>query len=275
VAVLAAVVDAAAETPWRTRRRSQFAAIEICLAAGIAKVTTRVATTRVRKVRIVARNLAASSLAAPDSADLIIAAQKRRARLRRLRILMPLKNRSYFPVNPSRSIAANPSPLSAAPVVEQESSSKTSESTENARPGVATPSSSQSAGAAGGVVPRRFTGGLPRWLLADAGAESEAAPVSADENIGVADDSTLSAHGNNPPRHEASPLELPASGAADLNDDQIAALGTGLVEAKQEEVQEVVQAAAINGGAIFEEEEEEVEEIEEVEENQAEHEAEN
>ena len=36
--------------------------------------------------------------------------------------------------------------------------------------------------------PRRFTGGLPRWLLADAGAESEAAPVSADENIGVADD---------------------------------------------------------------------------------------
>ena len=115
-------------------------------------------------------------------------------------------------------------------------------------------------------MPRRFTGGLPRWLLADAGAESEAAPVSADENIGVADDSTLSAHGNNPPRHEASPLELPTSGSSDLNDDQIAALASGLVEAKQEEVvEEVAQVDALAGGAIFEEEEEE-EEVDEVEE---------
>jgi Rne/Rng family ribonuclease len=177
---------------------------------------------------------------------------------------------------PGESLAkyrGKPIAASAAPVVERESresSNKTSETTENAGP--STGGQSQSAGPAG-VVPRRSAGGLPRWLLADAGAESEAAPVSADENIGVADDSTLSAHGNNPPRHEASPLELPASGTADLNDDQIAALGTGLVEAKQEEVQEVVQAASISGGAIFEEEEE-IEEIEEVEEDQAEHEAE-
>src|SRR5260370_1530042 len=29
----------------------------------------------------------------------------------------------------------------------------------------------------GSSVPRRFSGGLPRWLLADAGAEAEAAPA--------------------------------------------------------------------------------------------------
>jgi ribonuclease G len=174
---------------------------------------------------------------------------------------------------PGESLAkyrGKPIAASASPAVEQESS-KTSDATENSRPATGATSPSQPP-AAGGVVPRRFTGGLPRWLLADAGAESEAAPVSADENIGVADDSTLSAHGNNPPRHEASPLELPTSGSSDLNDDQIAVLGTGLVEAKQEEVQEVAQVPALAGDTIFEEEEEE--EIEEVEEDQAENEAE-
>ncbi|HTC67655.1 MAG TPA: Rne/Rng family ribonuclease [Candidatus Acidoferrum sp.] len=177
---------------------------------------------------------------------------------------------------PGESLAkyrGKPIAAPASPVVEQESSNKTSDATENSRPASLAASPSQPAAALGGVVPRRFTGGLPRWLLADAGAESEAAPVSADENIGVGDDSTLSAHGNNPPRHEASPLELPTSGSADLDDDQIAALGSGLVEAKQEEVQEVPQVAALTGDAIFEEEEE-VEEAEEVEEDQAENEAE-
>src|ERR1700704_1506791 len=176
---------------------------------------------------------------------------------------------------PGESLAkyrGKPIAASASPVVQQESSNKTSETTENSRPATGATSPSQPAGP-GGVVPRRFTGGLPRWLLADAGAESEAAPVSADENIGVADDSTLSAHGSNPPRHEASPLELPSSGSADLNDDQIAALGTGLVEAKQEEVQEVPQVAALTGDAIFEEEEE-VEEVDEVEEGHEENEGE-
>jgi Rne/Rng family ribonuclease len=177
---------------------------------------------------------------------------------------------------PGESLAkyrGKPIAASASPVVEQESSNKTSEASENSRPAAGATSPSQPAGAAGGVVPRRFTGGLPRWLLADAGAESEAAPVSADENIGVADDSALSAHGNNPARHEASPLELPSSGSADLDEDQIAALGTGLVEAKQEEVQEVPQVAALTGDAIFEEEEE-VEEVDEVEEGHEESEAE-
>jgi Rne/Rng family ribonuclease len=121
-------------------------------------------------------------------------------------------------------------------------------------------------GPAGGNVPRRFSGGLPRWVLADAASESEAAPVSADENIGTAEDASLSAHGANPPRHEASPLELPVVRSAasedvlgdpDLSDDQTAALASELVEAKHEETSDHAAADALAGGAEFEEDESE------------------
>jgi Rne/Rng family ribonuclease len=117
-------------------------------------------------------------------------------------------------------------------------------------------------GPAGGTVPRRFSGGLPRWLLADAGSESEAAPVSADENIGVAADPSLSAHGANPPRHEASPLELPVSSASDsaavrseaeLSEQQAASLAFELAEAKHEETSDHAKADALAGGADFDE----------------------
>jgi ribonuclease G len=121
-------------------------------------------------------------------------------------------------------------------------------------------------GPAGANVPRRFSGGLPRWVLADAASESEAAPVSADENIGTAEDASLSAHGANPPRHEASPLELPTARSVasedaqgDLSEDQTAALSSELVEAKHEETSAHADADALAGGAEFEEDE--VEEI--------------
>jgi ribonuclease G len=162
-------------------------------------------------------------------------------------------------------------PVSAVPppVVEQETHEQQLEIEEAA----ARASGSSSApipatGPAGGNVPRRFSGGLPRWVLADAASESEAAPVSADENIGTAEDASLSAHGANPPRHEASPLELPiarsaasedALGDPDLSDDQTAALSSELVEAKHEETSDHANADALAGGAEFEEDE--VEEI--------------
>jgi ribonuclease G len=121
-------------------------------------------------------------------------------------------------------------------------------------------------GPAGANVPRRFSGGLPRWVLADAASESEAAPVSADENIGTAEDASLSAHGANPSRHEASPLELPTARSVesedaqgDLSEDQTAALSSELVEAKHEETSAHADADALAGGAEFEEDE--VEEI--------------
>jgi Rne/Rng family ribonuclease len=145
-------------------------------------------------------------------------------------------------------------------------------------------------GSSGG--PRRFTGGLPRWLLADAASESEAAPVSADENIGEAEDSSLSAHGANPSRHEPSPVESPVASAsdleareedmhadADLSEDQAAALASELVEAKHEETANHAETTAMIGGAEFDEEEVEdlqaavetaEEEEEEVEDDEAE-----
>ena len=172
---------------------------------------------------------------------------------------------------PGESLAkyhGKPVAASAAPVAEQESAGKTPEPPEITRQSTGGTTPAQPTGAAAGNVPRRFSGGLPRWLLADAGTESEAAPVSAEENIGVAEDTTLSAHGNNPPRHEASPLELPdprtssageteaARHDAELSEDQIAALASGIVEAKQEEVQAEAEVDALAGGAIFEDEEE-------------------
>lgn len=120
--------------------------------------------------------------------------------------------------------------------------------------------------------PRRFSGGLPRWLLADASSESEAAPVSADENIGVSEDASLSAHGANPSRHAGSPLELPESAVrneTDLSEDQVAALAADFVEAKHEEATEGVAGDAIAGDAAFvEEEEEEIIEVDEEEESE-------
>ncbi|HXJ03483.1 MAG TPA: Rne/Rng family ribonuclease [Candidatus Acidoferrum sp.] len=158
-------------------------------------------------------------------------------------------------------------PLSAVPpaVVDQESHEPQLEIEEAASRLSGTPSAPIPAtGPAGGNVPRRFSGGLPRWVLADAASESEAAPVSADENIGTAEDASLSAHGANPPRHEASPLELPlasrpvsedAQGDPDLSEDQTAALSSELVEAKHEETSDHAKADALAGGAEFEEDE--------------------
>ena len=120
------------------------------------------------------------------------------------------------------------------------------------------------AGPGGSNVPRRFSGGLPRWLLADAGSESEAAPVSADENIGVADDASLSAHGANPSRHQASPIEssvasssdsLTARSEGELNEQQAASLAFELAEAKHEETSDHAKVDALAGGAEFEEDE--------------------
>jgi len=127
------------------------------------------------------------------------------------------------------------------------------------------PLPSSGSGNAGG--PRRFTGGLPRWLLADAASDSESAPVSADENIGEAEDASLSAHGANPPRHEASPIESPLSASSDvdveaeapaesdLSEDQAAALASEFVEAKHEETAQSIESGTVIGGADFDEEE--------------------
>jgi Rne/Rng family ribonuclease len=103
--------------------------------------------------------------------------------------------------------------------------------------------------APGGSVPRRFSGGLPRWLLADGGSEAEAA----------APGETAA------PLEETHSVESPvlesesARNEVELNEDQVAALASGFVEAKHEETQAVAEADAVVGGAEFEEEEAEEE----------------
>jgi hypothetical protein len=118
VAVLAVAADVVAvDAPvvqealaiCRPRNMPRRKGLKATMPAGI-----RAAMIRVRKARIAALSLAVSSHAAPGSAALIIAVLKQRDRavpLRQLRILMPPKNRSCYPVNPSRNIAANPSRL--------------------------------------------------------------------------------------------------------------------------------------------------------------------
>jgi Rne/Rng family ribonuclease len=119
----------------------------------------------------------------------------------------------------------------------------------------------------GSSVPRRFSGGLPRWLLADAGAEAEGAPVG--EAEGAAEGTSGAGSALTEPSQDSPGNNMEAArNDADLNEDQVAALASGFVEAKHEETQEEAVADAIVGGAEFDEEETEdqPEEAEETEE---------
>src|SRR6267143_4052407 len=79
-----------------------------------------------------------------------------------------------------------------------------------------------------------FSGGLPRWLLADAGAEAEGAAVG--ESAGAAEASSAAGNANAGSSPEAAENEAePARNDLELNEDQVAALASGFVEAKHEE----------------------------------------
>ncbi|HEX8838619.1 MAG TPA: Rne/Rng family ribonuclease [Candidatus Acidoferrum sp.] len=147
------------------------------------------------------------------------------------------------------------SPAVAAPVVEQESRYDSAVADETSpRPANTLPVATS--GSAG--VPRRFSGGLPSWLLAEGAAEagteaaSEASPVETES-------------ASSPTAQECEPV----SNGADLDDDQVAALAADLVEAKHEEVVADAEADAIVGGAVFEEEDDAEEETEVAEEAEA------
>jgi ribonuclease G len=142
-----------------------------------------------------------------------------------------------------------PSP---APAVEHEAHDAQPETMENA-PRASSPL--PATGPGGGNVPRRFSGGLPRWLLAEAGTEAEgssaSAPVHAAEEVPAAGSAIVESE--------------PVRNDVELNEDQVAALASGFVEAKHEETQEEAEADAVVGGAEFEEDqnEEESDEAEE------------
>jgi ribonuclease G len=108
---------------------------------------------------------------------------------------------------------------------------------------------------------RRSSGGLPRWVLADATSEAPAAATPAED--------TPSSVREEVPEASTAKMESSESGhprnGADLSEDQVNALASDFVEAKHEETQDHADADAVVGGAEFEDEsEEESEEGEEI-----------
>jgi Rne/Rng family ribonuclease len=147
-----------------------------------------------------------------------------------------------------KAIAAPP----AAPVAEPESGSEPATAEETAPRPAGTPPVATSGP---GGVPRRFSGGLPSWLLAEGGAE--AAEAASETAAGETESSQPpAAPENEPARHHR-------NNDVDLDDDQVAALAADLVEAKHEEATEEAEADAVVGGAVFEEEDAEDEATEE------------
>jgi len=173
--------------------------------------------------------------------------------------LLPGESLAKYRARPAASTSQSPA---AEPEVLDEHAQRTEETQPRAIP------SAPGAPLPGPGVPRRFSGGLPRWLLADAGTE----PESAAEESASPDAEILSATSSDPGASAA--VNAPSSQTSrtdqDLNEDQVAALASGFVEAKHEESQEQAEADAIVGGAEFDEETEEAEESEHGEEEAAE-----
>jgi ribonuclease G len=146
---------------------------------------------------------------------------------------------------PGESLAkyrGKPAPAPPASAGEQEEHNEIPSSQENA---ARTPGTLPS-GASGGAMPRRFSGGLPRWLLAEGGTEAEAVPESP---VSEAEPT------HSEPAHEPDHLR----NDSELSDDQVAALAADFAEAKHEEATAEAEADALVGGAVFEEEETEEE----------------
>jgi Rne/Rng family ribonuclease len=97
----------------------------------------------------------------------------------------------------------------------------------------------------GSTVPRRSSGGLPRWLLAETGTEAETESAeSTVEGISSPIEEAAEARDAERVRVENS-----------LSEEDVAALSSSLVEAKQEEAQAKAQVDAVVGGAVFDDDE--------------------
>jgi Rne/Rng family ribonuclease len=126
-----------------------------------------------------------------------------------------------------------------------------------ARPGVGTQPTT------GG--PRRFTGSLPHWVLADNETAGEAAGPEDGVEREVRDGARVEEE-----HHEEAASEPLRNGTAGLSEEELSALSARLVEAKHEETQARADADTLTGGAEFDEEEESEEEEEPLHEEHAE-----
>ncbi|HTQ62653.1 MAG TPA: Rne/Rng family ribonuclease [Candidatus Solibacter sp.] len=104
----------------------------------------------------------------------------------------------------------------------------------------------------GANVPRRFSGGLPRWLLAEAGSEAEVAPESDRAEAPVSSSETEESRKLEP---TSSASVVPLRSEADLSEAQTVSLAAELAEAKHEETSDHAEADAFAGGAEFDEDE--------------------
>jgi Rne/Rng family ribonuclease len=125
-----------------------------------------------------------------------------------------------------------------------------------------TPSRPAAGQPVGSGVPRRFSGSLPHWLLADKESEAEASGASES----VEEVAEISATGEvlsvEEVNEEHLAAELQRNNTAGLSDEEISSLSAQLVEAKHEETQAKAAADAQVGGADFDEDEEDEEEAE-------------
>ena len=106
--------------------------------------------------------------------------------------------------------------------------------------------------------PRRFSGSLPHWVLADTEPEGEAPEAAEAEEAETEAAEAISAAQYE--EHEEVHAETHKNGTVGLSEEELNALSTRLVEAKHEETQALAEADTLHGGAEFEEEEE-VEEL--------------
>jgi Rne/Rng family ribonuclease len=111
-------------------------------------------------------------------------------------------------------------------------------------------------------VPRRSSGGLPRWLLAETGPEPDASSTGTDELAAAAEDSSSAIHDT--PQHEAAEPET-SHAEPSLSDEEATVLSSRLIEAKQEETQDHAEADTLVGGAEFEVEDDEDDQEQETE----------
>jgi Rne/Rng family ribonuclease len=106
--------------------------------------------------------------------------------------------------------------------------------------------------------PRRFSGSLPHWVLADKESEPQAGGATEEDVSEAAGPAPVEEH------HEESRAEPLRNGTAGLSEEELAALSARLVEAKHEETQARADADTQAGGADFDEEEGEEEALHEV-----------
>jgi Rne/Rng family ribonuclease len=120
----------------------------------------------------------------------------------------------------------------------------------------------QTGTSSGANVPRRSSGGLPRWLLAETGNEADTSSTGTEELTSSADDTATTPQQALSAAPDVVEQERTRTDAS-LSEEDVAVISSSLIEAKHEETQAHAAADALVGGAVFDEDDEEEEETEE------------